>query len=141
MYLLDTNVISELRPDKPQASPAVLAWAASVPLQAQYTSPICLMELEIGILRLERRQPPEGKALRAWLEHVRELFAPRLISIDEKVCQRCAALHVPDKAPAHDALVAATALVHGMILATRNVADFERSGVKLINPWVTNQPP
>ena len=96
MYLLDTNVISELRPDKPQASPEVLAWAASVPLKAQYTSPLCLMEIEIGILRLERRQPPEGKALRAWLDLVRQLFSPRLLVVDDKVCQRCAPLHVPN---------------------------------------------
>lgn len=135
MYLLDTNVISELRPDKPQASPEVLAWAASVPLKAQYTSPLCLMEIEIGILRLERRQPPEGKALRAWLELVRQLFSPRLLIVDDKVCQRCAQLHVPDKVPSHDALVAATALVHGMTMVTRNTADFERTGVALLNPW------
>lgn len=135
MFLLDTNVISELRPDKPQASPVVLAWAASVPLQAQYTSPLCLMELEIGILRLERRQPPEGKAMRAWLEHVRQLFSPRLLIVDDKVCQRCAQLHVTDKVPSHDALVAATALVHGMTMVTRNTADFERTGVALLNPW------
>ena len=104
MYLLDTNVISELRPDKPHASPQVLAWAARFTLQAQYTSPLCLMEIEIGILRLERRQPPEGKALRAWLEHARQLFSPRLLVVDDKVCQRCAPLHVPNKAPAKEDL-------------------------------------
>ncbi len=73
--------------------------------------------------------------MRAWLEHVRQLFAPRLLVVDDKVCQRCAQLHVPDKAPSHDALVAATALVHGMTIVTRNTADFERTGVTLLNPW------
>jgi len=135
MYLLDTNVISELRPDKPQASPAVLSWAASVPMHEQYTSPLCLMEIEIGILRLERRQPSEGSALRSWLGRVRELFAPRLLVIDDQVCRRCALLHVPDKAAPHDALIAATALAHDMVLVTRNVVDFERSGATLLNPW------
>lgn len=134
-YLLDTNVLSELRPDKPRASAAVLSWASNVPIGAQYTSPLCLMEIEIGILRLERRRPPQGAALRAWLGRVRELFLPRLLMADDAVCQRCAPLHVPDKRPAHDALIAATALVHGMTLVTRNTADFERTGVMLLNPW------
>lgn len=134
-YLLDTNVLSELRPDKPRASAAVLSWASTVPMGAQYTSPLCLMEIEIGILRLERRRPPQGAALRAWLGRVRALFLPRLLTVDDAVCQRCAPLHVPDKMPAHDALIAATALVHGLTLVTRNTADFERTGVALLNPW------
>ena len=135
MYLLDTNVLSELRTGKPQASRQVLEWAGSVPLGAQYVSVIAWMEIDIGILRLERRTPPQGQALRAWLGGVRGLFAGRTLAIDDTVAQRCAQLHVPDPAPPHDALIAATALVHGLTLVTRNTADFVGMGVELLNPW------
>lgn len=137
MYLLDTNVLSELREGKPKADQAVLAWAASVPLSTQYVSPIVLMEIEVGILRLERRTPPEGRALRIWLARVRTLFTGRILPIDDAVGQRCARLHVPDSASPHDALIAATALVHGMTLVTRNTTDFDGTGVMLLNPWET----
>ncbi len=135
MYLLDTNVLSELRTGKPQASREVLEWAERVPLAAQYVSVIAWMELDIGILRLERRTPPQGQALRAWLGGVRGLFVGRTLAIDDAVVQRCARLHVPDPAPPHDALIAATALVHGLTLVTRNTADFASMGVQLLNPW------
>jgi predicted nucleic acid-binding protein len=139
MYLLDTNVLSELRTGKPQPDAQVLAWAAGVPLAAQYVSVVTWMEIDIGILRLERRTPPQGQALRAWLGGVRRLFAERTLAIDDAVAQRCARLHVPNPAPPHDALIAATAWVHGLTLVTRNTADFAGIGVELINPW--QQPP
>lgn len=135
MYLLDTNVLSELRAGKPRADAQVLAWAASVPLGAQYVSVIAWMELDIGILRLERRTPPQGQALRAWLHSVRGLFAERTLVIDDAVALHCARLHAPDPAPPHDALIAATALAHGLTLVTRNVRDFAGMGVPLLNPW------
>lgn len=136
MYLLDTNVLSELRMGKPQPNRQVLEWASSVPLGAQYVSVISWMEIDIGILRLERRTPPQGQALRAWLSGVRGLFAAgRTLAIDDAVVQRCARLHVPNPAPPHDALIAATALVHGLTLVTRNTADFVGMGVQLFNPW------
>lgn len=140
MYLLDTNVLSELRTGKPQASPQVQAWAGSVPLGAQYVSVIAWMEIEIGILRLERRTPPQGQALRVWLDGVRGLFAGRTLAINDAVVQRCARLHVPDPAPPHDALIAATALAHGLTLVTRNTADFVGMGVQLLNPWESIPP-
>ena len=136
MYLLDTNVLSELREGKPHADAHVLAWAAGVPLGTQYVSTITLMELEIGILRLERRSPPGGQALRAWLAGVRQLFAGRTLAVDDAVTQRCARLHVPDPASPHDALIGATALAHGMTLVTRNSSDFEGMGITLLNPWL-----
>lgn len=135
MYLLDTNVLSELRAGKPLADGHVLEWAASVPLGAQYVSVIAWMEIEIGILRLERRSPPQGQALRVWLDGVRRVFTERTLKVDDLVAQRCARLHVPDPAPPHDVLMAATALAHGLTLVTRNVRDFAGMGVQLLNPW------
>lgn len=135
MYLLDTNVLSELRPGKPQASRPVMDWAAGVPLAAQYVSVISWMELDIGILRLERRTPPQGQALRSWLQQAQQLFDRRTLAVDAAVVVRCARLHVPNPAPPHDALIAATALAHGLTLVTRNTTDFAHMGVSLLNPW------
>ena len=134
MYLLDTNVISELR--KPQADKNVVAWAKTVAAPRLYISAITLKELETGVLRMERRDPAQGKVLRTWLKrHVMPAFDARILPIDAAVALRCASLHVPDRANEGDVLIAATALVHGLTLVTRNVADFQSSGVKLINPW------
>lgn len=134
MFLLDTNVVSELR--KPQADPQVVTWASSVAAASLYLSAITVLELETGILRIERRDPPQGGMLRHWLErHVKPAFSGRILSVDTVVATRCAQLHVPDRSNECDALIAATALVHGLTLVTRNVADFQLSGVPLINPW------
>lgn len=135
MYLLDTNVLSELRTGKPRPDRHVLAWAASVPLGAQFVSVVSWMEIDIGIQRLERRTPPQGEALRVWLNGARSLFAERTLVVDDAVAQRCARLYAPNPAPPHDALIAATAMVHGLTLVTRNTADFVGMEVKLLNPW------
>nr|WP_314559753.1 type II toxin-antitoxin system VapC family toxin [uncultured Pseudomonas sp.] len=134
MYLLDTNVISELR--KPQADPKVVAWAKSVIAPRLFISAITLKELETGVLRIERRDPAQGKVLRTWLKrHVMPAFDSRILPVDTAVALRCAHLHVPDRANESDALIAATALVHGLTVVTRNISDFKSSGVPLINPW------
>ncbi len=134
MYLLDTNVISELR--KPQADRNVVAWARTVIAPRMFISAITLKELETGVLRMERRDPVQGKVLRAWLKrHVMPAFDARILPVDAAVALRCARIHVPDQANESDALIAATALVHGLTVVTRNVADFESSGVAVINPW------
>ncbi|MGN8277715.1 type II toxin-antitoxin system VapC family toxin [Pseudomonas sp. SMN5] len=134
MFLLDTNVISELR--KPQADRNVQAWARSVPAPSLYVSAITLLELETGVLRFERKDPVQGSRLREWLDnHVMPAFAGRILTVDRAVALRCARLHVPDRSNECDALIAATALVHGLTVVTRNVNDFQNSGVALLNPW------
>lgn len=138
MFLLDTNVVSELRKAKSgKAHLAVTAWAADVPAGSLYVSAITLLELEMGVLQIERRDAAQGKVIRAWLDgQVLPAFAGRVLAVDTAVALQCARLHVPDRLSERDAMIAATALVHGMTVVTRNLADFEASGVPLINPWV-----
>ncbi len=137
MYLLDTNVVSELRKESVgKADRHVTAWARSVPAESMFLSAICILELETGILLLERRDPFQGAKLRAWMEdRVLPAFADRILPVDTAVALRCASLHVPNARPYRDSLIAATALVHGMTAVTRNVSDFEPTGVALLNPW------
>ena len=137
MFLLDTNVISELRKaGDGKANVSVVAWLSSVDATTFYLSVVTLMELELGILRIERRDPGQGARLRSWMDgHILPEFSERTLSIDTRVALRCARLHVPDPRSDRDALIAATALVHGMTVVTRNVADFESTGVPIINPW------
>ena len=137
MYLLDTNVISELRKvGDGKADLNVVAWLSSVEGASCYLSAITLLELELGILRLERRDASQGARLRLWLDsRVLPEFAERILPVDGAVALRCAKLHVPDPRPDRDAYIAATALVHGMTVVTRNVDDFAATGVALLNPW------
>jgi toxin FitB len=137
MYVLDTNVVSELRKIRAgKADVNVAAWADTVDAADLFVSAITLMELELGVLSVERKDATQGALLRSWLEqHVLPEFASRTLPVDTAVAIRCARLHVPDKRCERDALIAATALVHGMTVVTRNVADFVPTGVALINPW------
>ena len=140
MYILDTNVISELRKAK-KTHPNVKKWAERVPSASLYISVISVLELEIGILLLgrrdkDRRDNQQGAILRAWMDrHVLPTFSGRILAIDTDVARRCATLHVPNPRSDRDSLIAATALVHGLTVVTRNVADFERAGVGILNPW------
>ncbi|GAC1420633.1 MAG: type II toxin-antitoxin system VapC family toxin [Burkholderiaceae bacterium] len=137
MFVLDTNVVSELRKAKTgRAHTGVVTWAAGVPVGALFLSAISILELEMGILLLERRDANQGSVLRSWMdEHVVPAFAGRILAVDGDVALRCARLHVPDPRAERDALIAATALVHGMSVVTRNVVDFASTGVAVINPW------
>ncbi|WP_046337835.1 type II toxin-antitoxin system VapC family toxin [Xenorhabdus bovienii] len=140
MYILDTNVVSELRKIRAgRADPNVAKWTENINAADLFVSAITIMELELGVLLIERKDATQGAMLRAWLEqHVLPEFSKRTLPVDTAVAQRCARLHVPDKCSERDALIAATALVHGMTVVTRNVADFQSTGVTILNPWEPN---
>ena len=137
MYVLDTNVVSELRKVRlGKADVNLTAWTDTVDAAELFVSAITILELELGVLSVERRDATQGALLRSWLEqHVLPEFSRRTLPVDTAVALRCARLHVPDRRGERDALIAATALVHGMTVVTRNVADFRPTGVALINPW------
>lgn len=135
-YLIDTNVWSELR-NRGRADANVRAWAESADPAELYLSVVTVFELERGVLLMERRDPQQGARLRLWLEeHVLQPFERQILPIDAAIARRCAALHVPDPRPERDALIAATALTHGLTVTTRNVGDFEPMGVAVLNPWL-----
>jgi predicted nucleic acid-binding protein len=138
VYLLDTNVVSELRrAGSGHAHPAVAHWASTVDPTLLRLSVVTLMEIEIGILRLARRDGAQAERLRSWLERqVIPAFARRILSVDLAVVLRCAKLVVPNPKADRDALIAATAQAYGLTVVTRNTADFEATGVALLNPWV-----
>jgi predicted nucleic acid-binding protein len=137
MYLLDTNVLSELRKIRlGKADARVAAWADRVDAADLYLSVISVQELEIGVLLAERRDAAQGATLRAWLNtQVLPAFSGRILVVDAAVALRSARLHVPDPRPVRDGLIAATALVHGLVVVTRNVADFDPTGAQTLNPW------
>ena len=137
MYLLDTNVVSELRKATTRkAEPKVVAWANRVSAATLFLSAVTVLELEIGILLAESRDSAQGSALRSWLDNrVLPAFADRILPVDTAVARRCAGLHVPDRRSDRDALIAATALVHRLTIVTRNVEDFAPTGAELLNPW------
>ena len=139
MFVLDTNVVSELRKAKSgKADAGVIEWARGVQANALFLSAITLLELESGVLQIERRDASQGALLRTWFDqHVIPGFSGRILAVDTAVALRCARLHVPDPRAERDALIAATALVHGMTVVTRNVEDFAPTGVALINPWTS----
>lgn len=146
MYLLDTNVVSELRKARiGKADANVLAWAEPIPVGSLFLSAITILELDTGVLLVERRDAAQGAMLRSWLDHsVLPAFEQRILAVDADVARRCARLHVPDRRQDRDALIAATALVHAMTVVTRDIADFSGLGVPLLDPWQADpqvQPP
>ena len=137
MYLLDTNVVSELRKVRAgKADKWVAAWAESAVTAELYLSVITILELEIGAKWKARQDAAHGRLLRTWIDaQVLPAFVDRILPIDVGVAQRCAALHVPNTRSERDALIAATALCHGLRVVTRNVSDFEGLGVEIVNPF------
>lgn len=141
MYLLDTNVVSELRKaETGKADKNVIAWAGSTSTTELFISAISILEIEKGVLQTERKDPTQGKVLRSWLDNqVIPAFSGRTLDINTKVAIQCAKLHIPNPKSERDALIAATALVHSMTVVTRNTKDFEHTGVLLLNPWKYQQ--
>ena len=136
MYVLDTNVVSELR-KAGRADSNVVDWASKVATGTLYISAVTVLELELGILSLERRDQPQASILRVWMQsRVLPAFEGRVLPVDTAVALECAQLHVPNRRAERDALIAATAIVHGMTVVTRNVSDFEGTGALLTNPWM-----
>lgn len=139
MFLLDTNVISELRRSD-KADRNVVAWANALPAASFFISAITILEIERGALMIARKDATQGALLRAWIDQqILAGFEGRVLTVDTAVAQRCARLHIPDPRAERDALIAATALVHGLTVVTRNVPDFGSTGVALINPWEPQQ--
>ena len=136
-YLLDTNVVSELRKlGDGKADENVVAWIGAQAATDFFLSAITILELERGVLAIQRRDAAQGARLRAWLDNrIRPEFSGRILSVDDAVATRCAHLHVPDRRNEADALIAATALIHGLTVVTRNIRDFEGAGVVLVDPW------
>lgn len=137
MFLLDTNVVSELRKlGGSRVDARFTTWVSEREATNFYISVVTLMELEIGILRIERRDVPQGERLRTWMNrYVLHEFRERTLLVDSAVAMKCAKLHVPDPRAERDALIAATAIVHGLAVVTGNVADFKATEVDVINPW------
>jgi hypothetical protein len=137
MYLLDTNVLAELRKSASKASAAVVNWVGSRRAADLYLSVVTVLEIELGVARLERRDAAQAIRIQSWLaDEVLDAFSNRILSIDVAIARRAARLHVPDPRPERAAYIAATAAAHGLTVVTRNVADFENAGVPLINQWL-----
>ena len=137
MYLLDTNVVSEFRKlGSSQINSNVKIWAEDTDPDLMFVSSISILELEIGVLQVERRDKKQGQVLRKWLnKHVLPAFSERVLPVDLAVALRCASLHVPNPKSERDAMIAATAIEHRMTIVTRNIADFSQFGVKMFDPW------
>ena len=132
-FLLDTNVVSEIRKQSPDAG--VASWFASVPADRLFLSVLAVGEIRHGIERLARRDPAQAEIFERWLSQLVGGYGDRLIPITERIAQAWGRLNYPDPVPVVDGLMAATALVHDWTLVTRNVADVRSTGVRLLNPF------
>ena len=136
-FLVDTNVLSELRKGK-RCDPNIARWFAELPAEEIFLSVLVVGEVRCGIERIRRRRDlTAARALENWLNDLVQEYADRLLPIDEAVANEWGQLNVPDPLPVIDGLMAATARVHGLTLATRNLKDLKRTGVACVDPFAT----
>lgn len=133
--LVDTNVISELKRGR-NADTSVADWFTAIPPERVFTSVVVLGEIRRGIELLARRDKRQADMIERWYATMRLRLGSRVLAVDEPVMTVWSRISVPEMLPAYDGLIAATALVHGMTVATRNTADYLRVGVDVTNPWI-----
>jgi toxin FitB len=136
VYLLDSNVILELRAGKPMQSQQVREWANQQSPATLFLCAPVIFELELGVQRLERKVPAQGQGLRRWLNQVLHQFEGRILPFTVKTAPICASMHIPNPRSERDAMIAAVALEHRFTMVTRNTPDFAGTGLTLINPWL-----
>lgn len=136
-WLIDTNVLSELRKGD-RMDRGVRAWIEGVDVDDLYTSVLAIGEIRRGIEGLRRRDPASASAIEQWLLRMLESFDERVVPVDARVADRWGVLGVPDPLPVIDGLLAATALVHGLTLVTRNVRDVAATGVATLDPFASS---
>lgn len=138
-YLLDTNVVSELvRLKSRRCNPSVAAWFSITPTNSMFINSIVLMEQQMWVNSAAHRKDfLQAERLQRWVAELQNIFKDRILPIDNDIALRCADLHIPNKRPQHDALIAATALTHDLVLVTENIKDFQNiDGLRILNPFI-----
>jgi toxin FitB len=133
-FLLDTNIIFEIR-KRDRAHPNVAGWVASTPVDEMGTSVMVLAEIRRGIELKRRSDPQQAGSLDRWFAQMRSRLGGRVLNIDEAIAEAWAVLSIPNRLPLIEGILAATAKVHGLTLVTRNVGDFARTGISLLDPF------
>ena len=133
-YLLDTNVISELRKGE-SCDPNVRAWFLPIPVEELFVSVLTIGEIRRGIESIRFRDQPTARVLELWLRQLVSSYEDRILPVDQEVAERWGEMNVPDPLPVMDGLIAATAGVHDLTVATRNTKDVARTGVPFVNPF------
>ncbi|WP_124054864.1 type II toxin-antitoxin system VapC family toxin [Arcanobacterium ihumii] len=137
MFLLDTNVISEIRKPQSRIDANVKQWFEDKSPLDCYLSSTTIYEIEMGIVQVNRKDKPQAAILRYWLEnHVLAAFENRILPMETAVARAAANLQKRRTLPYRDCIIGATALVNGLTMVTRNVADFESMPISLVNPWI-----
>ena len=132
-FLLDTNVVSELR--KARADPRIATWFRSIASEDLHLSAIVIAELRRGVERVRRHNAAQALHLEAWLRRVKDAFGPRILPVTVPIAEEWGRINVPDPLPIFDGLLVATARIHGLTLVTRDISDLQRRGLPVLDPW------